>query len=39
VYDVVVVAASPVGLFLAGELALADCSVLVLERDQEQTSP
>ncbi|MEV1175659.1 FAD-dependent oxidoreductase [Nonomuraea sp. NPDC049784] len=38
-YDVVIVGAGPVGLFLAGELALADCSVLVLERDQEQTSP
>lgn len=38
-YDVVIVGAGPVGLFLASELALADCSVLVLERDQEQTSP
>jgi 2-polyprenyl-6-methoxyphenol hydroxylase-like FAD-dependent oxidoreductase len=38
-YDVVIVGAGPVGLFLAGELALADCSVLVLEREQEQTSP
>lgn len=38
-YDVVIVGAGPVGLFLAGELALADCSVLVLERDRERTSP
>ncbi|MGR6912648.1 FAD-dependent monooxygenase [[Actinomadura] parvosata] len=38
-YDVVIVGAGPVGLFLAGELALADCSVLVLERDAEETSP
>ncbi|MDP4511508.1 FAD-dependent oxidoreductase [Nonomuraea turcica] len=38
-YDVVIVGAGPVGLFLAGELALAGCSVLVLERDQGQTSP
>jgi 2-polyprenyl-6-methoxyphenol hydroxylase-like FAD-dependent oxidoreductase len=39
VHDVVIVGAGPVGLFLAGELALADCSVLVVERDEEQTSP
>lgn len=32
-HDVVVAGAGPVGLFLAGELALAGCSVLVLERD------
>ncbi|GAA4662034.1 FAD-dependent monooxygenase [Amycolatopsis dongchuanensis] len=38
-FDVVIVGAGPVGLFLAGELALADCSVLVVERDQEATSP
>lgn len=38
-FDVVIVGAGPVGLFLAGELALADCSVLVLERDQEPASP
>ncbi|MEV5495421.1 FAD-dependent oxidoreductase [Nonomuraea fuscirosea] len=37
--DVVIVGAGPVGLFLAGELALAGCSVLVLERDQEKSSP
>ncbi|TQM44611.1 FAD-dependent oxidoreductase [Pseudonocardia cypriaca] len=42
-HDVVIVGAGPVGLFLAGELALAGCSVLVLERERErereQTSP
>ncbi|GHH59325.1 FAD-dependent oxidoreductase [Kitasatospora indigofera] len=38
-YDVVIVGAGPVGLFLAAELALADRSVLVLERDQQPTSP
>ena len=38
-YDVVIAGAGPVGLFLAGELALARCSVLVLEREQEKTSP
>ncbi|MEU8453841.1 FAD-dependent oxidoreductase [Streptomyces griseoaurantiacus] len=38
-YDVVIVGAGPVGLFLAAELALADCSVLVLERDPEPSSP
>ncbi|MEV4095757.1 FAD-dependent oxidoreductase [Streptosporangium saharense] len=38
-YDVVIVGAGPVGLFLAGELALANRSVLVLERDREPTSP
>ncbi|MEU8402212.1 FAD-dependent monooxygenase, partial [Nonomuraea sp. NPDC048892] len=38
-YDVVIAGAGPVGLFLAGELALAGCSVLVLEREQEKTSP
>ncbi|NUT93423.1 MAG: FAD-dependent oxidoreductase [Saccharothrix sp.] len=34
-FDVVIAGAGPVGLFLAGELALAGCSVLVLERDPE----
>ncbi|MFC8450674.1 FAD-dependent monooxygenase [Kitasatospora sp. NPDC057223] len=38
-YDVVIAGAGPVGLFLAAELALADCSVLVLERDGEPASP
>ncbi|MFJ2868059.1 FAD-dependent oxidoreductase [Kitasatospora sp. NPDC087314] len=37
--DVVIVGGGPVGLLLAGELALSGCSVLVLERDQEPTSP
>ncbi|MCX4429514.1 FAD-dependent oxidoreductase [Streptomyces mirabilis] len=37
--DVVIVGAGPVGLFLAGELALGGCSVLVLERDEDVTSP
>lgn len=38
-HDVLIAGAGPVGLFLAGELALSGCSVLVLERDQEPTSP
>ncbi|HEY3560682.1 MAG TPA: FAD-dependent oxidoreductase [Kribbella sp.] len=38
-YDVVVVGAGPVGLFLASEVALAGCSVLVLEREPEGRSP
>ncbi|MFI5520007.1 FAD-dependent monooxygenase [Streptomyces platensis] len=38
-YDVVIAGGGPVGLFLAGELALAGASVLVLERDPELTSP
>lgn len=38
-FDVVIAGAGPVGLFLAGELAPAGCSVLVLERDHEPTSP
>ena len=38
-YDVVIVGAGPVGLFLAAELALADRSVLVLERDEAPSSP
>ncbi|GAA1974110.1 FAD-dependent oxidoreductase [Amycolatopsis minnesotensis] len=37
-YDVVIVGAGPVGLFLAGELGLAGCSVLVLEREPEPGS-
>ncbi|MFD7656237.1 FAD-dependent oxidoreductase [Actinosynnema sp. NPDC059797] len=37
--DVLVVGGGPVGLFLAGELALSGCSVLVLERDREPGSP
>ncbi|WP_460067972.1 FAD-dependent monooxygenase [Streptomyces sp. YKOK-I1] len=38
-HDVVIVGAGPVGLFLACELGLAGCSVLVLERDPEPRSP
>ncbi|MFB8035614.1 FAD-dependent oxidoreductase [Streptomyces sp. NPDC056004] len=37
--DVVIAGGGPVGLFLATELALGGCSVLVLERDVEATSP
>ncbi|QIS20164.1 FAD-dependent oxidoreductase [Nocardia terpenica] len=38
-FDVVIVGAGPVGLFLACEVALAGCAVLVLEREPEQLSP
>ncbi|WP_406293414.1 FAD-dependent oxidoreductase [Embleya sp. NBC_00888] len=38
-HDVVIAGGGPVGLFLAGEVALSGCSVLVLEREQEATSP
>ncbi|WP_406503577.1 FAD-dependent monooxygenase [Streptomyces sp. NBC_00212] len=38
-HDVVIVGAGPVGLFLACELGLAGCSVLVLEREPEPCSP
>ncbi|MEV6415446.1 FAD-dependent monooxygenase [Kribbella sp. NPDC051718] len=38
-YDVVIVGAGPVGLFLACELGLAGCSVLVLEREAGEVSP
>ncbi|WP_432000695.1 FAD-dependent monooxygenase [Streptomyces sioyaensis] len=38
-HDVVIVGAGPVGLFLACELGLAGCSVLVLEREPEPHSP
>jgi 2-polyprenyl-6-methoxyphenol hydroxylase-like FAD-dependent oxidoreductase len=31
-YDVIIAGAGPVGLFLASEIALAKCSVLILER-------
>ncbi|MFE3546183.1 FAD-dependent oxidoreductase [Nocardia sp. NPDC059177] len=34
-HDVVIAGAGPAGLFLANELALSGCSVLVLERDQD----
>lgn len=38
-YDVMISGAGPVGLFLAGELASAGCSVLVLERAEDPYSP
>ncbi|MFE9686911.1 FAD-dependent monooxygenase [Streptomyces sp. NPDC006285] len=38
-HDVVISGAGPVGLFLASELALADCSVVVLERETDPHSP
>ncbi|GAA4558955.1 FAD-dependent monooxygenase [Pseudonocardia xishanensis] len=38
-HDVVIVGAGPVGLFVAGELGLAGCSVLVLEREPEPHTP
>jgi 2-polyprenyl-6-methoxyphenol hydroxylase-like FAD-dependent oxidoreductase len=38
-YDVLISGAGPVGLFLAGELALAKCSVLVLEKAATPHSP
>ena len=38
-HDVIISGAGPVGLFLAGELALAQCSVLVLEQAEDPHSP
>lgn len=38
-YDVIIAGAGPVGLFLACELRLASCSVLVLEKAQHPHSP
>jgi 2-polyprenyl-6-methoxyphenol hydroxylase-like FAD-dependent oxidoreductase len=38
-YDVIISGAGPVGLFLACELALANCSVLILEKAQDPHSP
>ncbi len=38
-YDVIIAGAGPVGLFLACELRLAGCSVLVLEQAQDPHSP
>ena len=38
-HDVVIAGAGPVGLFLAGELALAGLHVLVLERDLHAEAP
>jgi 2-polyprenyl-6-methoxyphenol hydroxylase-like FAD-dependent oxidoreductase len=39
VYDVIISGAGPVGLFLACELALAHCSVLLLEKADNSNSP
>lgn len=38
-YDVIISGAGPVGLFLACELALAKCSVLILEKTAHLESP
>jgi 2-polyprenyl-6-methoxyphenol hydroxylase-like FAD-dependent oxidoreductase len=38
-HDVIISGAGPVGLFLAGELALAQCSVLILEQAEDPHSP
>ena len=38
-YDVIISGAGPVGLFLACELALAKCSVLILEKAEDPHSP
>ncbi len=38
VHDVVITGAGPVGLFLACELALVGCSVLILERQADSSS-
>jgi 2-polyprenyl-6-methoxyphenol hydroxylase-like FAD-dependent oxidoreductase len=38
-YDVIISGAGPVGLFLACELALAKCSVLLLEKAEHPKSP
>lgn len=38
-YDVIISGAGPVGLFLACELALAQCSVLILEKANNPHSP
>jgi 2-polyprenyl-6-methoxyphenol hydroxylase-like FAD-dependent oxidoreductase len=39
IHDVIIAGAGPVGLFLAGELALAKCSLLVLEKAETPHSP
>jgi 2-polyprenyl-6-methoxyphenol hydroxylase-like FAD-dependent oxidoreductase len=39
IYDVVIVGAGPVGLFLACELKLSGCSALVLEQAKDPYSP
>lgn len=38
-YDVIISGAGPVGLFLGCELALAECSVLILEKADDPGSP
>lgn len=38
-YDVIISGGGPVGLFLASELALAQCTVLLLEQDPDPHSP
>src|ERR1700734_1899099 len=39
IYDVILSGAGPVGLFLSCELALAKCSVLILEKAENHQSP
>ncbi|MFM0254323.1 FAD-dependent monooxygenase [Paraburkholderia sediminicola] len=39
IHDVIISGAGPVGLFLACELALAQCSVLILEKAEDPHSP
>ncbi|BDA78629.1 FAD-dependent oxidoreductase [Leptospira kobayashii] len=39
IYDVIISGAGPVGLFLACELALAKCSVIILEKAENPYSP
>ncbi len=39
IYDIIIAGAGPVGLFLACELALAKCSVLILEKAEDPHSP
>jgi 2-polyprenyl-6-methoxyphenol hydroxylase-like FAD-dependent oxidoreductase len=39
IHDVIISGAGPVGLFLACELALAKCSVLILEKEENPHSP
>jgi 2-polyprenyl-6-methoxyphenol hydroxylase-like FAD-dependent oxidoreductase len=39
IHDVIISGAGPVGLFLACELALANCSVLILEKAADPQSP
>ncbi|WPU94099.1 FAD-dependent monooxygenase [Mucilaginibacter sabulilitoris] len=39
IYDVIISGAGPVGLFVACELALVKCSVLILEKAEDPISP